>query len=97
MLSGGSVHKVLEKVDLTRDGKISKHELKIGIQELGFPSVEDSTVLAVFEQLDINKDGSITMDELQSFVSNNSSSESINDPSHFAYPVFESLRRLMAI
>lgn len=64
MIRGGNCQQVFREVDVTKDGRITKLELKNAIKDMGFNWVDDAVVLAVMDKLDVDKSGDITLDEL---------------------------------
>jgi len=80
---------------LDRDNFISNQEMQNLPKHLGFHSTTQTDIDNVFAYFDINKDGRVSISEMCSQFAEFTNNYSINDPSHWAFYIFENIRRLL--
>jgi Ca2+-binding EF-hand superfamily protein len=59
--------------------------------------VDEYDAKDIFRVIDSNGDKKISIDELTNFINNNALKDQINDPGHFAFRIFEQIRKHLSI
>ena len=64
MVNGGNISKFFQESDLNKDNFISKAELKIALEKIGYSGLNDDELTQIYLVFDHNKDGRISYSEL---------------------------------
>ena len=91
--SGGSAFKVFKALDKDGSNFLSQDEIHKGLQNLGATKFTKGDVDKIYGILDDNRDGKVSYYEFLNHLADDSAVYSINDPTHWAFRIFEDLRR----
>jgi hypothetical protein len=91
--TGGSAFKVFKALDTDGSNYLSPEEIHKGLQNLGATKFTKLDIDKIYNILDDNKDGKVSYYEFLNNLADNSATFSINDPTHWAFRIFEDLRR----
>lgn len=83
-------------MDSNQDNFISKTELKVALQKIGYMGISDLEIEYIFSTFDKNSDGRISYSELCKQFAEFSNTKAIKDPNHWAFWFFENIRRYCA-
>lgn len=64
MVNGGDIMKFFQEADINKDNFISKAELKIALEKIGYYGISDDEVNQIFMNFDQNKDGRVSYAEI---------------------------------
>lgn len=95
LLTGGNILKFFEEIDLNKDNFISKTEMKIALEKMGHSGLSDNDMDQIYKVLDLTGDGRVSYLELCKQFSEFSNTKAIKDQSHWAYYIFENIRRAL--
>ena len=96
LVQGGDIMKFFTEADSNRDNFITNSELSVALQKIGFVGanqLSENDITSMFNQFDQNRDGRISYSELCMQFSEFSSTKAVKDPSHWAFYIFELIRR----
>ena len=91
--TGGSVFKIFKELDKDQSNKINAKELFDGLKKIGLRDITQQDATRMLNAMDENNDGGITYKEWTNFLADCSGATMIDDPSHWAYYLFEDIRR----
>jgi Ca2+-binding EF-hand superfamily protein len=85
--------KVFEEMDINKDGYISKAEMKLGLEKIGYNFVSDEEVTSIHSFFDESKDGRVSYIEMCKQFAEFSNHNAMKNPSHWSFFIFETIRR----
>ncbi len=91
-MTGGDVIQFFTMADTDKDNYLTEPELKGVFAKLGI-NISDTEANALIKLFDKNMDGRASYNEICKYFSDVTSAKSIKDPAHWAYYIFEMLRR----
>lgn len=92
MVNGGNIMSFFEKADTDHDNFLTGQELKSTFSQLGI-ALSDVEAHALVKLFDKNGDGRVSYSELCMYFADVTSAKAIKDQRHWAYYIFEMLRR----
>jgi Ca2+-binding EF-hand superfamily protein len=92
MVNGGNIMSFFEKADTDHDNFLTGQELKTTFSQLGIAlsEIESQALVKLFDK---NGDGRVSYSELCMYFADVTSAKAIKDQTHWAYYIFETLRR----
>lgn len=91
--TGGSLFKTFRELDTDNSNFLTANELHAGLVKLGAREFSRTDADQVLASLDENGDGKVSYIEFASLLSSWSNAMRIDDPGHWAFSVFEAIRR----
>jgi Ca2+-binding EF-hand superfamily protein len=92
LLNAGNISQFFEKADIDGDNYLKDTELKNAFGHLGM-NLSDAETSAMVKLFDLNGDGKISYSELCKYFADVNSAKAITDETHWAYYIFERIRR----
>jgi Ca2+-binding EF-hand superfamily protein len=93
LYNGGGLLQCFKTLDTDRSNYITADELHAGLEKLGATDLTLRDCQDVVASLDENNDNKISYVEFSALLASWSGATRIDDPGHWAYHVFETIRR----
>lgn len=90
---GGSIFKVFKQFDQRNSNFLNEDDILAGLKSLGATGFTREDARGVIALLDVNNDGKISYLEFANKLAGWSASKAIDDTSHWAFYLFEDIRR----